>query len=105
MSKLAKGTGYVNIFFYFVAFSSALIPAQTMRGDNREKKDYLRFEPYVIDLRDGQKIEAEMGRLLVAEKRGERTSKLIELACVRLKSTPGRPGIPLIYLEGGPGGS
>lgn len=105
MSKLAKGTGSINIFFCLVAFSSVLIPAQTLRGDGREKKDYLRFEPYVIELRDGQKIEAEMGRLLVPEKRGKRTSKLIELAFVRLKSTAGRPGIPLIYLEGGPGGS
>ncbi|NOK62370.1 MAG: Pimeloyl-ACP methyl ester carboxylesterase [Chloroflexi bacterium AL-N10] len=51
------------------------------------------------------RIPAELGRLLVPEKRTNSDSRLIELAFVRLKSTAERPGPPLIFLAGGPGSS
>ncbi|MEM8533068.1 MAG: alpha/beta hydrolase [Chloroflexota bacterium] len=51
------------------------------------------------------RIPAELGRLLVPEKRSDPDSRLIELAFVRLKSTAAQPGPPLIFLAGGPGSS
>ncbi|HVF90692.1 MAG TPA: alpha/beta fold hydrolase [Blastocatellia bacterium] len=64
----------------------------------------LSFEPYSIQY-DGQKIDCELGRLIVKENRKSPSSNLIELAFVRLKSAAARPGPPTIYLDGGPGSS
>src|SRR5262245_3984851 len=50
-------------------------------------------------------IEAEMGRLEVPERHGRKGSRTIELAFVRFRSTSPRPGPPIVYLAGGPGGS
>src|SRR5437667_8117517 len=49
------------------------------------------------------RIGAEIGRLLVPERRSNPDSRLIELAFVRVKSTAQQPGPPLVYLAGGPG--
>src|SRR5436190_22205334 len=46
---------------------------------------------------------AEIGRLLVPERRNNPDSSLIELAFVRMKSTSRQPGPPLVFLAGGPG--
>jgi pimeloyl-ACP methyl ester carboxylesterase len=46
---------------------------------------------------------AEIGRLLVPERRSNPDSRLIELAFVRMKSTARQPGPPLVFLAGGPG--
>jgi pimeloyl-ACP methyl ester carboxylesterase len=65
--------------------------------------------PYIIktDLAgpdsERQRIVAELGRLLVPERRSNPDSRLIELAFVRLKSTAQQPGPPLVFLAGGPG--
>jgi len=48
-------------------------------------------------------IAAELGRLVVPERRDDPDSALIELAFVRLKSTAETPGAPLVFLAGGPG--
>jgi pimeloyl-ACP methyl ester carboxylesterase len=53
----------------------------------------------------GQTYEGELGHLIVKENRSNPKSNLIELAFVRLKSTAEKPGYPVVYLEGGPGGS
>jgi pimeloyl-ACP methyl ester carboxylesterase len=65
--------------------------------------------PYIIktDLAgpnsERHRIGAEMGRLLVPERRSDPDSRLIELAFVRVKSTSQQPGPPLVFLAGGPG--
>src|SRR5579859_7380623 len=65
--------------------------------------------PYIIktDLAgpdsERHRIIAELGRLLVPERRSNPASRLIELAFVRLKSTAQQPGPPLVFLAGGPG--
>ena len=61
------------------------------------------FESYVFETQDGQKFDAELGRLLVPEIRKSSQNKLIELAFVRLRSTARNPGPPIIFLAGGPG--
>jgi len=53
---------------------------------------------------EGQR-EVPFGRLRVPENHAEPDGPAITLAFVRLPSTSARPGPPLIYLAGGPGGS
>jgi len=65
----------------------------------------LKIEPVVFEASNKQKVDAEFGRLQVPENRSNPKSRLIELAFVRFKSTAERPGPPIIYLAGGPGGS
>src|SRR5436853_552676 len=60
--------------------------------------------PYVVKTdSERHRIAAELGRLLVPERRSDPDSHLIEVAFVRLKSTAQQPGPPLVFLAGGPG--
>lgn len=63
------------------------------------------FEPTTFETRDGRTVEAEMGTFSVVENRREHKERTIELAMVRFKSTNPKPGFPIVYLAGGPGGS
>src|SRR5262245_58497115 len=65
----------------------------------------LKLEPYVFEAANQQKVDAELGHLLVPENRRNPKSRLIELVFVRFKSTAQTPGPPIVYLAGGPGGS
>lgn len=65
----------------------------------------LRLEPYAFKLHDGSELMAERGRFAVREDRGDPASRTIELGFIRFKSTNPRPGAPIVYLAGGPGGS
>ena len=65
----------------------------------------LSFEPYLLETRDGQKIDAELGRLIVPETRNSANCRLIQLAFVRLRSAARNPGPPIVFLPGGPGQS
>jgi pimeloyl-ACP methyl ester carboxylesterase len=71
----------------------------------QKKAGDLKIDPYVFEARSGEKVEAELGRLVVPENRKNPASRLIELAFVRFKSTANNPGPPVVYLAGGPGGS
>lgn len=83
-----------------------------MRGSPRPttmieppKPGDLTVKPHVFEAGDGQKVEAEFGRLVVPENRRRPHGSRIELAFVRFKSTAPTPGSPVVYLAGGPGGS
>ena len=65
----------------------------------------LSLEPYLFRALDGQTVAAELGRLAVKENRTVPGGQLIQVAFVRFKSTSSNPGPPMVYLEGGPGGS
>lgn len=65
----------------------------------------LKIEPYVFENSKKEKVDAELGKLIVPENRNNPNSRLIELAFVRFKSASPNPGSPIIYLAGGPGGS
>jgi pimeloyl-ACP methyl ester carboxylesterase len=69
------------------------------------KPGEMRLEPYVFESGDKQKVDAELGHLFVPENRRNPNSRLIELVFVRFKSTAQKPGPPIVYLAGGPGGS
>lgn len=81
----------------------SLTPLNESRA-SQQKAD-VRIEPYIFETGDKKKIEAELGRLVVQENRSRPSGRLIELAFVRFKSTSKTPGSPILYLEGGPGGS
>ena len=50
-------------------------------------------------------VAAEQGRMVVPERHGKPGGRTIELAFVRFRSTSPKPGPPIVYLAGGPGGS
>jgi pimeloyl-ACP methyl ester carboxylesterase len=71
---------------------------------NRKPGD-LTFRRHILETRDGQKIEVELGRLVVPESRHNLAGGLIDLAFVRLRSRAKSPGYPMVYLAGGPSDS
>ena len=78
---------------------TAILLAIKMQGS-----DVVRFEPYQFDYQ-GQHVQAELGRFMVPEQYDHPSGRKITLAFLRLKSTSPHPGLPVIYLAGGPGGS
>ena len=63
------------------------------------------IEKHEFEAADGERVDAEKGRFRVPENRKRGTGKQIELAFVRFKSTNPKPGSPIVYLAGGPGGA
>jgi pimeloyl-ACP methyl ester carboxylesterase len=61
------------------------------------------IEPYKFRTYDGQEHDAELGKLWVNENRNSKSSRLIQLAFVRFKTTAGKPNAPIVFLAGGPG--
>ncbi len=61
--------------------------------------------PITFRADDGRTVAAEQGEITVREDRADPRSRPIKLAFVRFKSTAPRPGAPIVYLAGGPGGS
>jgi pimeloyl-ACP methyl ester carboxylesterase len=73
-------------------------------GEPTRIRGAIHFEPYEYVYGD-RTIQAELGRLVVPERHGKPHGPEIALAFVRLKSTSLHPGVPIVYLAGGPGGS
>ncbi|HEX8625980.1 MAG TPA: alpha/beta fold hydrolase [Allosphingosinicella sp.] len=65
----------------------------------------LKIEPTTFKLADGTNLPVERGGFSVPEDRNDRRSRRIEIGFIRFKSTAARPGRPIVYLAGGPGGS
>ena len=78
-----------------VIASTVLTPFVSLSQDR--KAGDLKVEPYVFEA-GGEKVDAELGRLVVPENRTNPGSRLIEVAFVRFKSTSQNPGPPIIYL-------
>lgn len=74
-------------------------------GASAQKPGDVKIEPRVFQNAKGEKVDAEYGTLFVPENRRNPKSRLLELAFVRFKSTAVKPGSPIVYLAGGPGGS
>lgn len=53
----------------------------------------------------GQEVDAERGVFEVPEDRRDPASRRIKLSYVRFPSTAAKPGPPIVYLSGGPGGT
>ena len=78
--------------------------APAIAAQQRKAGDLI-VKPYVFENAKREKMDAELGVLVVPENRHIAQSNLIELAFVRFKSTAKVPGAPIVYLAGGPGGS
>ncbi|WP_029914201.1 alpha/beta hydrolase [Caulobacter sp. UNC358MFTsu5.1] len=61
--------------------------------------------PLRFKSRGGQELDAERGFFEVPEDRRDPRSRRIRLSYVRFRSTAARPGPPIVYLAGGPGGT
>ena len=61
--------------------------------------------PFVFKTVDGQATDAIRGSLQVPENRADPASRMLTLRYVRFPSTSAKPGPPIVYLSGGPGGS
>lgn len=61
--------------------------------------------PFRFKSRGGQEVDAERGFFEVPEDRRDPRSRRIRLSYVRFPSTAARPGPPIVYLAGGPGGT
>jgi pimeloyl-ACP methyl ester carboxylesterase len=65
----------------------------------------MRVEPATFKLADGTDLPVERGTFSVPEDRRDPRSRRIDIGFIRFKSTSPRPGAPIVYLAGGPGGS
>lgn len=65
----------------------------------------LKIEPTTFKLADGTELPVERGTFQVPEDRNDPRSRRIDIGFIRFKSTNGKPGAPIVYLAGGPGGS
>jgi pimeloyl-ACP methyl ester carboxylesterase len=65
----------------------------------------LKIEPATFKLADGTELTVERGSFSVPEDRNDPRSRSIEIGFIRFKSTSPKPGAPIVYLAGGPGGS
>ncbi|HEX8574039.1 MAG TPA: alpha/beta hydrolase [Allosphingosinicella sp.] len=65
----------------------------------------LKMEPAKFKLADGTELAVERGTFSVPEDRRDPRSRRIDIGFIRFKSTSSRPGAPIVYLAGGPGGS
>jgi len=82
--------------------AAAILLAAPAAGSAEPK---LTIEPHSLKLGDGTTLAAERGRFFVPEDRHDPRSQSIKIGFLRLKSTNPRPGAPIVYLAGGPGGS
>ena len=92
-------TKYFNFIFCVlcIAIGSIAVNAQ------EERAGQVFIEPYTFRTYDGRGHPAELGRLSVRENRNDNSSRLIQLAFVRLRSTAARASAPIVFLAGGPG--
>jgi pimeloyl-ACP methyl ester carboxylesterase len=65
----------------------------------------LTLKPIEFKASDGRTTAAEWGEITVREDRRDPKSRPLKLAFVRFKATTAKPGAPIVYLAGGPGGS
>lgn len=61
--------------------------------------------PFRFKAGSGEETDAERGALMVPEDRRDPASRQIRLTYVRFPSRAARPGPPIVYLAGGPGGT
>ena len=69
-----------------------------------QKPGDLEMIPRTVTIQ-GEQIEVELGRLQVPQRHDNPDGEGIELAFVRFPSRAEKPGPPIVYLAGGPGGS
>ena len=62
-------------------------------------------QPWSLDIYQGQTIQVGRGSFQVPENRANKNTRKLTLFYVRLPALTNKPGNPIVYLAGGPGGS
>lgn len=88
-----------------MVFSAAITFTADADAETQATHAKLTMEPYLFTANSGETVAAEKGRLWVPENRSNPNARSIKLEFVRFKSSNPKPGSPIIYLAGGPGGS
>lgn len=65
----------------------------------------LRREPYTLVGPNGAQAQGELVTMMLPENRANPRARPIAVRFLRLPSTAAKPGYPVVYLAGGPGGS
>ena len=89
----------VGLAFPALAFAQAAAPPVPAPTTSPTQAGPFRFKGW-----QGQDTDAERGFFEVPEDRRDPNSRKIRLSYVRFASTAAKPGPPIIYLAGGPGG-
>jgi len=92
--RTSIGPGMIPVLAVLAAIHVAPLQAQEPQIETR-----------TITSNDGTEVQADFGRLVVPENRAKSDSDPIEIAFVRLQGPASARRAPLVYLEGGPGGS
>nr|KJZ07380.1 alpha/beta hydrolase [Pseudoalteromonas rubra] len=74
-------------------------------GQNQPQPGYDNETAITFKTQDDQQVAAFAGFITVPENRTQANSRTIRVHYVRFPATTERPGSPIIYLAGGPGGS
>ena len=72
---------------------------------DRARAQGLEWKPYSLELRSGDKVNAQIGELVVPALRNSSGRTMLTIRFVRLPARSGAAGLPIIYLAGGPGSS
>jgi pimeloyl-ACP methyl ester carboxylesterase len=89
-----------GLAFPALAFAQAVAPPIPAPTTSPTQAGPFRFKGW-----RGQETDAERGFFEVPEDRRDPRSRKIRLSYVRFASTAARPGPPIVYLAGGPGGT
>lgn len=92
-------TKYFQLLICLLGFSLAAVPLNAQEA----RASHIVIQPYVYKTYDGKEHPAELGTLSVRENHQLKSSPLIKLAFVRLRSKAVQPSDPIVFLAGGPG--
>ncbi len=94
----------VSVLACLLAATYFVLVPYSLRAEGQQLGK-LSIEPYLFEAKNGEKVPAELGHLTLRENPTNHRSKHIQIAFVRFKAVTDRPGFPIVYLAGGPGGS
>ena len=89
---MGKHTLKYTMWWAFVAWAPGSAASQTT-------------QPYTFEAQVRHTVEAELGEFTVPENRAAPGARSIAIRYMRLASRAERPGSPIVYLAGGPGGA
>jgi pimeloyl-ACP methyl ester carboxylesterase len=88
----------------FIGLVLGVSPTGIPGDTGQSASPVIKWEPYPVQTSSGSQT-FEIGRFGVPERHARPDGKSIEIAVVRLKSLAKSPKSPVVYLDGGPGGS
>ncbi len=100
-----RGMNHISLNRRAVLTAAALaLPTLALARASAQTASPSQAGPFRFKDRRGEETDAERGFLDVPEDRRDPSSRKIRLGYIRFASTAARPGPPIVYLAGGPGG-